>query len=160
MQAADAEDVTQIVLLRLVSYLPRFTYDPNQSFRGWLCTVTQNALNDFCQHRQRREAGSGDSRVADQLLSIKARDELTAKLAEEYDLELYEEAMRRVQLRVSPQKWTVFRLTALEGLSGAEVGQRLGLKVVTVYNIRSKILTQLQRERCKLEASWSGPAED
>src|SRR5262245_46437929 len=46
LQQADAEDVTQNVLLRLATKLRTFTYDPKRSFRGWLRTVTRNALSD------------------------------------------------------------------------------------------------------------------
>ena len=36
LQEADAEDVTQDVLLRLAQKLGTFQYDPARSFRGWL----------------------------------------------------------------------------------------------------------------------------
>ena len=36
LQPADAEDVTQDVLLRLSRALKTFTYDPSRTFRGWL----------------------------------------------------------------------------------------------------------------------------
>ena len=64
------------------------------------------------------------------------------------------EAMARVRLRVPPPKWEVFRLTALEGLAGAEVGQRLTMKVVTVFAVRSKVQKMIQEEIRKLEAPF------
>ncbi len=48
------DDVTQEVLLRLAQKLGTFQYDPSRSFRGWLKTVTQNALADFLADRNRR----------------------------------------------------------------------------------------------------------
>src|SRR5467141_2571854 len=56
LQEADAEDVTQNVLLRLAQKLRAFNYDATRSFRGWLRTLTQNALSDFLQAQARMTA--------------------------------------------------------------------------------------------------------
>src|SRR5436853_119899 len=63
LQDADAEDVTQDVLLRLARTLRSFAYDPSRSFRGWLRTVTHNAYADFLADGRRPDSGSGDSGV-------------------------------------------------------------------------------------------------
>src|SRR5437899_6570468 len=47
LQEADAEDVTQAVLLRLAERMRDFAYDVGKSFRGWLRTLTHHALSDF-----------------------------------------------------------------------------------------------------------------
>lgn len=48
LSAVDAEDVRQIVLLRLVRALPRFQYDPAAGrFHDWLYRVVRNAIADF-----------------------------------------------------------------------------------------------------------------
>jgi DNA-directed RNA polymerase specialized sigma24 family protein len=39
----------QEVLLVLVPKLPEFTYDPEQSFRGWLRTITLNKWRQRCR---------------------------------------------------------------------------------------------------------------
>ncbi len=67
LQEADTEDVTQDVLLRLAQKLGAFNYDPSRSFRGWLRTVTQNALADFLAARKHQCTGSGDDGVLKQL---------------------------------------------------------------------------------------------
>jgi RNA polymerase sigma-70 factor (ECF subfamily) len=53
LQEADAEDVTQMVLVRLAERLRTFAYDPSRSFRGWLRTLTRHAWSDFVAARQR-----------------------------------------------------------------------------------------------------------
>ena len=70
LQEADSEDVTQDVLLRMAQRMRTFTYDPARSFRGWLHTVTKNALAEFLAHRKRQCAGSGDDRVLELLQSV------------------------------------------------------------------------------------------
>src|SRR5260370_35646982 len=62
-----------------------------------------------------------------------------------------DEGSFRVRLKIAPQKWEVFRLLAFEGHSGAEVAQKLGMKVATVFVVRSKVQKMLQEEIRKLE---------
>src|SRR5215831_4368352 len=125
LQEADAQDVTQNVLLKLAQKLREFTYDPSRCFRAWLKTLTRHALSDFLESRQRPGLGSGDSRVGDMLRSVEAREDLVSHLEAEFDREILDEAMLRVRLRVAPQTWRAFVLTGLDGLSGAEAAERI-----------------------------------
>jgi RNA polymerase sigma-70 factor (ECF subfamily) len=151
LQDADAQDVAQNVLLKLAAKMSSFRYDATGSFRGWLKTVTHHAWQDFLESRRRAGLGSGDSQVAELLQGIEARDDLVKRLEEEFDQELLERAMARVQLRMAPRTWEAFRLTALEGLSGAEAGTRLQMKVATVFVAKSEVRQMLQEEIRKLE---------
>jgi RNA polymerase sigma-70 factor (ECF subfamily) len=156
LQAADAEDVTQQVLLRLAQKMRAFRYDPAQSFRAWLKTVTHHAWRDFVEGRGRPGAGSGDTGVLELLHSLEARDRLVDELDEEFRRDLLEEAMARVRLRVQAQTWEAFRLLAVEGLPGAEAGARLGMKVATAYVARSKVQKMIQEEARRLEGGGPG----
>jgi RNA polymerase sigma factor (sigma-70 family) len=151
LQEADAEDVTQDVLLRLGGKLRAFAYDPSRSFRGWLRTLSHNAWYDFVQARKRPGQGSGGSEVVETLEKIEARDDLARRLEEEFSRDLLDEAMARVRLRVQPHTWEAFRLTALQGRPGAEVAAQLGMQVATVFVARSKVQKMLQEEVRKLE---------
>jgi RNA polymerase sigma-70 factor (ECF subfamily) len=46
-------------------------------------------------------------------------------------------------------------MMAIEGRSGADAAQALGMKVATVFVAKSKVLKLLQEERQKLEAAES-----
>ena len=52
LQDADAEDVTQNILMRLTQKMRAFAYDPSRSFRGWLKTVAHHAWR--CRIRSSR----------------------------------------------------------------------------------------------------------
>jgi RNA polymerase sigma-70 factor (ECF subfamily) len=156
LQEADAQDVTQNVLLRLAQKLREFTYDPSRSFRAWLKTLTHNAWSDFLESRARPGRGSGDSSVGDLLNSVEAREDLVKHLGEEFDRELLEEAMHRVRLRVAPQTWQAFHLTALEGLSGAEAAARIPMQVAQVFVAKRRVQKMLRDEVARLE----GPGTD
>jgi RNA polymerase sigma-70 factor (ECF subfamily) len=151
LQEADAQDVTQDVLLRLARKMKDFAYDPSRSFRAWLKTLTNHALTDFLDGRGRAERGSGDSRVGRFLDTVEARADLVQQLEEEFDRELLHEAMTRVRLRVAPQTWEAFRLTALEGLSGAEAAELIPMQVAQVFVAKRRVQKMLQEEVARLD---------
>jgi RNA polymerase sigma-70 factor (ECF subfamily) len=155
LQDADAEDVTQTVLLILAQKMSTFAYDPSRSFRSWLKTLTQHAWSDFVAARKPADQGSGDRQVDELLHQLAARDDLITRLNAEFDHELLEAAMTRVRLRVQLQTWEAFRLTALQGLSGAAAAEQLNMRVATVFNAKSKVHRMLQEELRKLEDTKS-----
>jgi RNA polymerase sigma-70 factor (ECF subfamily) len=146
LQEADAQDIAQVVLLRLSVKLRSFVYDPSRSFRAWLKTLTHHAWSDLVE--QRRGAAGADQ---DQLLTLPARDDLARQLEEIFDLELLELAAERVQRRVAGPTWDAFRLTALEGRSGAEAAAQLGMQVAAVFKAKSNVRKLLQEELQRLE---------
>ena len=150
LQEADAEDVTQTVLAKLTEAMRDFRYDPSRSFRAWLKTITQRAWSDLIAHRH-RAAGSGTSQVLQRLQTLEARADLERQLEEAFDRELLEVATLRVQQRVAPQTWEAFRLTALEGLSGAEASRRLLMPVAHVFVAKHRVQKMLQEELRRLE---------
>ena len=151
LQKADAEDVTQNVLVKLMQKMSAFAYDPSRSFRAWLKTVTRHVLADYLDGRKLGTQGTGDSLALETLAHAEAREDLAQRLEREFDCELFEEASARVRLKVSPEKWEAFRLLALEEKSGAEVAEQLNMKVATVFVIRSKVKKLLQQEIALLE---------
>ncbi len=151
LQDADAQDVAQNVLLRLADKMRTFRYDPARSFRAWLKTLTRHACSDFFSGRERPGLGSGDSHVARLLQNVEAREDLIKHFEEEFDRELLQEAMQRVQFRVAPQTWLAFRLTALDGLSGAEAAQRIPMQVAQVYVAKRRVEKMLREEVERLE---------
>jgi RNA polymerase sigma-70 factor (ECF subfamily) len=151
LQEADAQDVTQTVLVKLSEKMRTFTYDPARSFRGYLKTLVRYAWCDFLAQRQRPGGGSGDSAVLRALEAVEAGDDLVQRLNEQFDQELLEEAQARVRRRVEPHTWEAFRLTAVERLSGAAAAAQLALNVATVFKAKSKVQKMLQAEIARLE---------
>lgn len=74
---------------------------------------------------------------------VEARDDLARRLEEQYDLELMEEAMRRVRARV-------------EGLSGSEAARRIPMNEPMVFVARGRVLRLLREEVRRLEADGQG----
>ena len=94
--------------------------------------------------RRREVLGSGDSNVHGLLDTVEARDDLADCLNAAFDQELLERAVAAVRQRVEPHTWEAYRLTAVEGLSGATVATQLNLQVGTVFKAKSKVHKMLQ----------------
>jgi RNA polymerase sigma factor (sigma-70 family) len=150
LQEADAQDVTQDVLVRLAGKMRDFAYDPSRSFRAWLKTLARHALSDFCDARGRIGA-TGGSQALELLQSVEAREELVRRLEEEFDQEVLEEAIARVRTRVTPKSWRAFELTAHEGRSGAEAAEALGMTIAAVFVAKGRVQKLLQEEVRRLE---------
>jgi RNA polymerase sigma factor (sigma-70 family) len=150
LQESDARDVTQDVLLKLHGLLAKFAYDPSRSFRGWLRTLTHHAWRDLVDDRKRKGSGSGDAAMQGFFENIAAGDTLAQQLEEEFRSELLDQAMAQVRTRVEPRTWDAFRLTTLEGFSGATVADRLEMNITRVYTAKSEVKKMIKAEIRKL----------
>lgn len=145
LSPSDADDVTQEVLLRLAKYMGKFDYDSNQSFRGWLRRVTENAVRDFAKSRSNSDAVGGTA-ILQQINGVHAPQSLVERLEELFDLELMEEAMSRVSSRVNSQRWLAWQWTAQDGVPANEVAARLEIPIATVYSSRFQIQEYIRQE--------------
>jgi RNA polymerase sigma-70 factor (ECF subfamily) len=138
--------VTQTVLMKLLKAMQSFRYDPSKKFRAWLKTVAHHAWQDLVRGRRKMVEGGNAAGDDDPLQALAARDDLGEQLETAYEQELMECALVRVRPRVQPLTWEAFRLTALEGLSGARASARLGMAVTSVYKAKSNVLKLLEAE--------------
>jgi RNA polymerase sigma factor (sigma-70 family) len=151
LQPADADDVSQNVLLKLAHHLRSFVYDPGRRFRGFLRTTAHNACKDYLESKRRAVAASADTGIFAVLESLQARDDLAARLEEAFDLERLGVAQARIRQRIEPHTWEAFRMTALEGKSGAAAAAVLDMQVGTVFKAKSKVQQMLREEIERLE---------
>jgi RNA polymerase sigma factor (sigma-70 family) len=160
LQDADAQDVTQEVLTRLVQKLPTFRYDPHKgAFRSWLKTLTQHALCDFLENRRRIGVGVQDPEAVTRLSTLEAREDLLQALAAAFDLEVLAEAEARVRLQVSIRDWKIFQELAVEGQPGSAVAGEMGMTVSAVLMARSRVQKKLRQEVRRLEQPHLGHNE-
>jgi RNA polymerase sigma factor (sigma-70 family) len=145
LQESDADDVAQDVLVKLFAVLGKFQYDPSRSFRAWLKTVTQHVWLDFVAAR-RRDPVRTSERIDTITDSADAQSDLERQLEDAFEHELLEVAMHRIKERAKPAYWEAFHLTAIEGLSGAEVANKLGIPVGTVFVAKHRVQKMLQEE--------------
>jgi RNA polymerase sigma-70 factor (ECF subfamily) len=153
LQDQDASDVTQQVLLKLVSSMQGFEYDPSRgSFRGWLKTVTSNAGRDMVRRKSSNVVtGEGAEVWLSRLVDDAAIASLTAKIEEGYRQELLEEAENRVQLRVKPTTWEIYRLLTKQNVSAKEIAAKLNVKIGEVYVAKRRVIKMLRESVLQLE---------
>ena len=121
----EADDLTQDVLLQMIRKMESFQGDAR--FSTWLYTVTRNAASD--RHRkQARRTRLAESPKAHLALVPKAAND-PAKEAERRELG----DMLSVFFEQLPgRQREIFDLVELQGLSGAEVSDLLGIEAVSV----------------------------
>ena len=152
LQDQDASDVTQEVLLKLVQAMQQFEYHPDRgSFRGWLKTVTSNAVRDLARRKSSTEVtGEGAELWLQQLSTPDSIDTLATKIEAGYREELLVEAEARVRLRVKPLTWQAYQLST-DGAAAPEIAERLHVKVADVYVAKSRVLKLLRETVKQLE---------
>jgi RNA polymerase sigma-70 factor (ECF subfamily) len=144
LQSFDADDVAQDVMVKLLTAMRTFRYDPARSFHAWLRTVTQHALGHFSADGRKEPGQLGPGmRIAE---LVDARVDLEQGLESLFDLDLFAIAKRRIERRVKPVTWDAFQLTALEGLSGQDAARRLRIPVAHVFVARNRVQKLLQEE--------------
>jgi len=158
LQDSDAADVTQQVLLKLVTTMRTFEYDQHRgSFRGWLKTVTANTVTDLARQWQRRNIrATGDTVTAEQLNSIadpSALNALSDQIEAQYRQELLKEAESRVKVRVQPATWDAWYGTAVGQDKVADVAAAVGMTVSEVYVAKSRVTKMMREEVQRMEAA-------
>jgi RNA polymerase sigma-70 factor (ECF subfamily) len=158
LQAADAEDVAQTVLVRFWRQSARFDYDPARRFRHYLKRIVTTALADWHADAPDTALQSDSEAVAAVVSSVPAREELIARIEQAYDGERLRIVMAEVEGRVQPHTWEAFRLLALEHLSGRAVADRLGIEINTAYRARSKVLRMIRAALAQIDDGVDPPA--
>jgi RNA polymerase sigma-70 factor (ECF subfamily) len=143
----EAEDLSQEVLVVLLSELPAFERQRDGSFRAWLRQITLNRLWKFQRTRRktpRTEGGCG----ADQLLAQLAdpNSDLVRQWDQDHDRHVVHKLLALVKEDFEPNTWRAFTLFALEGRPAARVAEEVGMKESAVMQAKSRILKRLREE--------------
>lgn len=150
----EAEDVVQETVLSVAKKMPEFVYDPARcSFKGWLMHVTRLRIKDQLRRRQpafqQAPAGDRESRetpTVERVADPAAGAELNATWDEEWERNLVDAAMERVKLRVKPEHYQIFYLSAVKGLGTREVAKMLHVSFGQVYLVRHRLAKDVKRE--------------
>ncbi len=142
----DRSDIVQEVFMLLLGKMSKFQYDRQQSFRGWLRTITVNKCRDLLRERRR---------VIEPLLMEKL-DRASASdsefLAEaEYRESLARRALALMRHHFSETTWQACWMHVAEGQSANAVAKKLGVTENAVYLARARVLKRL---RVELDGMW------
>jgi RNA polymerase sigma factor (sigma-70 family) len=141
LQVADAEDLVQEVLLKLLRELPTYERDEGQTFRGWLFRVTVNQCQDFRRRKATRAllGAGGLPEVVDPCMPPELGES-------DYRRLLVRRGLEAIRLDFSEKTWAAFNGVMVECRSVADVAAELSLSANAVYLARNRVLTRIRLE--------------
>ena len=146
LQEADAANLTQDVLSKVMSHAERFEYDPSRGrFRGWLLTLTRNRVNDHFSGLKRQTRGSGDTGVRAVLEQFSEQDEQDEEQWDsDYQHRLFHWVAEKIRDEFQETTWRAFWSTAVDGQAAKQVAEQLSMSVGAVYIAKSRVLARLK----------------
>ncbi len=147
-QPQDAQDVVAEVFSDVLSGVRRFRRRTlEDTFRGWLWTITRRRILKAWQQRQTSPQAVGGTTAYQRLGLLPAAPT-------EPPREDWHEQLCRVQQRAAASlkdhfdstHWDAFWRTAVEGDVPADVAHDLGVSVWVVYKAKSRVLNRLRQE--------------
>lgn len=157
---AEAQDVVQETLVVVAKQMPGFRYDPARgSFKAWLHTVIRGRLSRHWRKARthpsvnlKPESPARDGAAED--ADLAAVSEFEASWQTEWEQNLLDAAMRRVQAKVSPRQYLLFSLAVLKQVPTATIRERYDASLPQVYLAKHRVgrLLKLEIARLKAEA--------
>lgn len=136
VQAQDAADVTQEVLMRVNRAIGEFEYSSQKGmFRDWLAKIVRNELSRFWAKR-------GSSQPLEQ-----AAEAVDHQLWHEHFHEhILASALLRTEPHFEAHTWNLFAQSWIEKKPAAAVALEQNVEVDQVYVAKSRVLKRLRRE--------------
>jgi RNA polymerase sigma-70 factor (ECF subfamily) len=149
LPAASRADVGQEVFLAVHRGIARFDPTrPQATFRGWLWTITKNAVLQWRRRREPQAAGGTTAfgrmaEVPDEWLEVAETDPPSTP---DEMASLLRRALDQIRPTVEPQTWAAFWKTAVLGQAAPDVAEELGVSPAAVRQAKSRILRRLRRQ--------------
>jgi RNA polymerase sigma factor (sigma-70 family) len=152
MNHHDAEEIVQVVNVKMWEKLPEFKYDKEKGrFRGWLCTVTGNEVKQLLRKRKRmlnnlqnQEKLRMESYL-DQVV-LPAVDKIAEREWRAYITKL---AWDRIGDQFEAQTKAVFERVSM-GEKPEEIAKDLGISQSSVYVYKKRVQDRLREEVMEL----------
>jgi RNA polymerase sigma-70 factor, ECF subfamily len=155
---ADLDDVGQDVFRAILAGLPKFRKErPEDTFRGWLRTITRSKLADHFRKRGRQPQARGGSDPFGGQEPVAAAEAALPDNDEPSDLQqLVRRGLDQVRSRFSDESIRAFWGTAVEQRPAAEVGRELGLSANAVHISKCRVRKALQLVLGELDPERNG----
>jgi RNA polymerase sigma-70 factor (ECF subfamily) len=140
LQDADAADLVQEVFAILVRELPEFEYDRTRSFRGWLRTITLNKWREIARRKSDALARATDAPIDE--IEAPAGDDVFGEI--EHRRLMMRRFLEAVRSEFQPATWSACWDSVIEGLTAAEVGQKLNLSPGAVRAAKFRVLSRVR----------------
>src|SRR5438876_599472 len=98
----------------------------------------------------------GDSPATRASLLVRLRDPWAEQWDREYERQLLLTAAQRIRGQFQEATWQAFWRTTVDGQSGKDVAQALGISVAAVYLAKSRVMGRLKEAVRQLQAEILG----
>jgi len=161
VQAADADDLVQDVLVVVSRDLPKFQHNGRPgAFRSWLKTILVHRVRNFWRSQKYRPAPAADSDVQRALAELEdPRSELSRLWNQEHDAQVLRQLSARLEGQFSESTRRAFRRLVFDEASPDEVAQELGLSLNAVIIAKCRVLKALRHEGRGLLGENESPPE-
>ena len=147
VQAADADDLVQEVLLVVHRELPKFEHNQRRgAFRNWLRQIVVHRLRNFWRSRGRLIAAGNDSQLEEQLKQLEDDgSQLSQRWDREHNLAIARKLMELIESRFTESTRLVFRRLVVDGADADTVAAETGLSLNAIFTAKSRVLRELRR---------------
>jgi RNA polymerase sigma-70 factor (ECF subfamily) len=147
---ADAADVSQEVFRAVHGSIQSFRRDrPDDSFRGWLWTITRNKTGDHFRRLEGRPQSPGGS-TARQLFEQLPDAPSEAATGADVLSAVAHRALELVRSEFEERTFRAFWRTAVDGQKAKDVAEELGMTLGAVYMAKSRVTRRLRDELADL----------
>lgn len=149
LNAEDAADVVQEVFTAVARKVEDFRRDrPDDSFRGWLCTITHNKVRDHYRRRQGQPEAEGGTLAQQRMADL--AEELSqsfASISRSVQQDAFDyRAIELVRAGIEDRTWQAFWRVVVEGHSVAEVAEDLSMSPGAVYKAKYRVMHLVRKE--------------
>ncbi len=146
LQAADADDVVQEILVVLIKQLSNFQHNGRKgAFRAWLRGVTVNRLRELGRQRKYTPLAGGSEFALHLEQLADDHSQQSQKWDREHDQHVVNQLLKRIAGDFEATTWQAFRAFVLEGRTAAEVADALGISQGAVWTAKSHVLKRLRQ---------------
>jgi len=147
----DIGDLVQEIFTAVARSLDRFRKEqPDDTFRGWLRTITQNKVRDYYRRRAGEPTAAGGTeaflRLAQVVDPLGVDDEERVSAEDPAFAEVIERALTSIRGEFEPRTWQAFWSVVVEGRTAAEAATELKMQPGNVRVAKSRVLVRLRRE--------------
>jgi RNA polymerase sigma-70 factor (ECF subfamily) len=146
LQNADIADIVQNVFTAVHKGIASFRHDrTNDSFRGWLWTITRNEVRMHYRRRASQPQATGGTdayQAIEQVPDIFEKESHTTDSLEERHF--IHRALRMIQAEFEPATWQAFWRTTVNGRSAPDVAEELGMNPGAVRQAKHRVLVRLR----------------
>lgn len=142
----DIPDVVQEVFRAVARNIQKFRKDrPQDTFRGWLRTITRSKITDHFRRQRRQTPGAGGS-VAMQRMTEIADDIDDDSVDEPEYNDLFLRALELIRADFKDSTWQAFWRVVVDGKAPGDVAEELQMRPGTVRVAKSRVLSRLRQE--------------